>query len=460
MANKTGSPILRQAFQQIRNKVQYRIRKLRADYYSKTMEQNKGNLRKTWKVLKQALNKDVKVTKINQINHEGNTISEEKTISNTFNNYFVSVGDKLAHNIPSSSYMFTEYLSKAKNSSARFEVKKIQATDVRKILGTLKNGKASGLDSMSNKFLKIAKETIAPSLCDIFNCSIKSKIYPHDFKIAIVTPIFKGGETDELGNYRPISVLSTVARVFEKILYNQLYDYLTKHNILGDKQWGFRSLHSTALALIDCSNNWLVNIDRGGINTTVLLDIKKAFDTIDHEILLRKLDYYGIKNDDLQFLKSYLNKRQQSCKVNNHTSSLKEITLGVPQGSILGPLLFIVFMNDLPHCVKNTDVTMYADDTSATTAIRDLSDITSQVIPNLIKISDWLKANRLNLNTLKTEFMLIGTNWNLSKIGDLLALRISNDLIKRVHKAKYLGLVIDDKLSWKQHIGYISTKIR
>ena len=110
-----------------------------------------------------------------------------------------------------------------------------------------------------------------------------------------MTPIFKGGETDDLGNYRPISVLSTVARVFEKILYNQLYDYLTKHNILGEKQWGFRSLHSTALALIDCSNNWLVNIDRGGINTTVLLDIKKVFDTIDHDILLTKLDYYGIK---------------------------------------------------------------------------------------------------------------------------------------------------------------------
>ena len=204
--------------------------------------------------------------------------------------------------------MFTEYLSEAKNSSARFEFKKIQATDVRKILGTLKNSKAGGLDLMLNKFLKIAKETIAPSLCDIFNCLIKSKIYPHDFKIAIVTPIFKGGETDDLGNYHPISVLSTVARVFEKYCIIS-YDYLTKHNILGDKQWGFRSLHSTALALIDCSNNWLVNIDQGGKNTTVFLDIKKAFDTIDHEILLTKLDYYGIKNDELHFLKSDLNKR-------------------------------------------------------------------------------------------------------------------------------------------------------
>ena len=149
------------------------------------------------------------------------TISEEKTISITSNNHFVSVGDKLACNIPSSSNMFTEYLFKARYSSARFEFKKIQATDVKKILGTLKNGKTSGLDSMLNNFLKIAKETIAPSLCDIFNCSIKGKIYPDGFKIAIVTSIFKGGETDDLGNYCPISVLATVARIFEKILYNQ-----------------------------------------------------------------------------------------------------------------------------------------------------------------------------------------------------------------------------------------------
>ena len=127
----------------------------------------------------------------------------------------------------------------------------------------------SGSGNNLNNFLEIAKETIAPSLFDIFNCSIKSKIYPHDFKIAIVTPIFEGDETDDLINYRPVSILSTAARIFKQIFNNQLYDYLTKHNILGDKQWGFRSLHSTALALIDCSNNWLVNIFQGGINTTV-----------------------------------------------------------------------------------------------------------------------------------------------------------------------------------------------
>ena len=181
----------------------------------------------------------------------------------------------------------------------------------------------------------------------------------------------------------------------------------------------------------------------------MLLDIRKALDTTDHEILLTKLDYYGIKNDELNFFMSYLNKRQSyfqvktnkgqqsyfQVKTNKRQQSYfqvkrNKIRCSDPQGSIPGSLLFIVFMNDLPHFVENADVTMYANDTSATTAIRDLSDITSQAIPDLLKISDWVKANRLKLNTLKTEFMLIGTNWNLSKIGDLLALRIKHQTLQ------------------------------
>ena len=184
-------------------------------------------------------------------------------------------------------------------------------------MSKLKNCKASGLNLISNKFLKISKDIIA--LCDIFNASIEKKMFPDDFKIAIVTPIFKGGETDELGHYRPISVISSVARVFEKLIYCQLYEFCTKHDVLGHNQWGFRSQHSTAMALIDCSNNWLINIDRGDITSTVLLDIRKAFDTIDHDILLNRLNYYGIRDEELGFMRSYLSNRKQCCSVNAHT---------------------------------------------------------------------------------------------------------------------------------------------
>ena len=161
--------------------------------------------------------------------------------------------------------------------------------------------------------------------------------------------------------------------------------------------------------MTDCSNKWFINIDRGGIVSAVLLDIKTTFDTIDHEVLQQKLEYYVVGDEELSFLKSYLTNRKQCCNMNNHTSSFQVIKSGVSQGSILGPLLFIIFINDLPNCVKNGHITMYADDTSSSTRVNDVKDIETKVIPDLIKICDWLKENKLSLNVLKTELMLLGT---------------------------------------------------
>ena len=295
---------------------------------------------------------------------------------------------------------------------------------------------------------------------DIFNASIKSKTFPDDFKIARVTPIFKGGDTEGLGNYRPISILASIARIFERLLYKQLHDFLATNKILNDKQWGFRSLHSTALSLIDCSTNWLLNIDKGVTNLTVFLDIKKAFDTIDHSILLEKLRYYGIMGGELDFFRSYLRNHKQCCNVSGQLSSVKHIKYGVPQGCILGPLLFILYMNDLPCCVENGYITMYADDTSLSNSVKTCEDIDEKVIQNMLKISDWLKANKLGLNVIKTEFMLLGSSQRILKFGSLIAIRVDNNLIRRTSFVKYLGVIIDETLSWDMQIDSISKKVR
>ena len=181
------------------------------------------------------------------------------------------------------------------------------------------------------------------------------------------------------------------------------------------------------------------------MNSTVLLDIKKAFDTIDHKILLTKIDHYGIRDEELGFFNSYLTDRQQCCSVNNCTSSFKNVKSGVPQGSILGPLLFIMFMKNLQNCFENADITMYADDTSASTTIESVSDVEYKLIHDMVKICDWLKSNKLSLNALKTEFMIIGTNRNVHYATDLIAVRIDGALIGRVNKSRYLGPIVDDR---------------
>ena len=215
----------------------------------------------------------------------GETISDNQRLPETFNEHFISIGEKLARGIPASSNDVDSYLRKLRKVESRFKFKCIRPKDVCDILNKLKSGKASRMHMISNSILKISKDIISNSLSDIFNELLSQQKFPDDFNVARVTPIHKGGERGDVGNYRLISILSTV---FEKLIYTQFYDYLMQNNILGDKQWRFRSLHSTALALIDCTKDWLINIDKGNYNFAVFLDIKKALDMVDHEILLQK----------------------------------------------------------------------------------------------------------------------------------------------------------------------------
>ena len=244
------------------------------------------------------------------------------------------------------------------------------------------------------------------------------------------------------------------------MLYQQLYKYFTDNNLLGDKQWGFRSIHSAIYALQKSINNWLLNIDRGKTNAVIFLDLKKAFDTVDHDILLEKLSCYGLRDNGLSLGQSYLSDRFQCCSVNGKISGFVPIICGVPQGSILGPLLFIIYMNDLQNTTSTCDISVYADDTHLSSVVSYPNDINVELIPEFLKICDWLQANKLSLNFLKTEYMVIGTEQMLTQMGSIPKIKIGSSYLKRVVKTKSLGLIIDDNLRWEEHMDYIYSKIK
>ena len=283
-------------------------------------------------------------------------------IAEAFNDYFSSVGDDLAASIPTPDHDPSFYL---KATDKTFSLQSPTFETVYKLLSEIDEKKSVGLDNIPNKLLKMAAQVVAPpSLTGIFSASIRTGIFPNEWKASRVTPIFKSGPKSNPSNYRPISIIPAIAKIFEKIISDQLYEYLNTNETLTSCQSGFRSLHSTVTAMLEATSDWSMNIDNGLINGVVFIDLKKAFDTIDHQIMLQKLRNYGIDQMSLTWFESYLANRTQKCRVNDQLSNSAPVTCGVPQGSNLGPILFLIYINDLPNCLNHAIPRMFADDTS------------------------------------------------------------------------------------------------
>ena len=264
-------------------------------------------------------------------------------------------------------------------------------------------------DGIPGRILRLSADVVSPSLTKIFNQSLIQGIYPDDWKIAKVAPVFKDRARNDLNNYRPISIISAVAKIFGKLVHDQFYCYLTSNDLFSKYQSGFRPNHSTLAALLETTNSWCVNIDNGLLNGVVFIDLKKAFDTIDRNILLIKLKHYGVDDNALKWFHSYLTNRKQKCFVNGNFSDSCRITYGVPQGSIIGPLLFLVYINDLPECLNEGLPKMYADETNINFQSNKFDELQDLMNIELGKLKEWLNVNKLSLNVPKTEFMVIGS---------------------------------------------------
>ena len=397
--------------------------------------------------------------------HEGQIVKEDAKIAESFNSFFVNIGPKLANEIKiNTNKSYKTYLTERISSRLNFSM--VDRELVEGIIDKLKSKSSAGLDGISTNLLKSSNEIISGVLAIIINQSLNTGIFPDRLKCAKVIPIFKKDNPHLPGNYRPISLLPAISKIFEKVVFLQVYSYLNENNLLYENQYGFRKNHSTELAAMEVTVKIFENLDKKKLPLAIFLDFSKAFDTIDHEILLYKLSHYGIKDTALSWFKSYLSNRTQYVQYKDIASTELTITTGVPQGSILGPLLFIIYINDISKVTNKFQFTIYADDTTLvepictfkTSTTQNINSISKEINAELAKIVEWLGLNKLSLNVKKTKMMLFHYKQrNVTAITP--KLKINGILIEKVKTFNFLGMTIDEHMTWKPHIQKVACKM-
>ena len=339
------------------------------------------------------------------------------------------------------------------------------------IISKMKPKSSSGLDNISCRLMKDISDINAIPLTLLINQSLQSGIFSDKLKIAKVVPIFKAGKDNidsYVHNYRPISLLSCFSKIFERVIYNQLYDHLQLNKLLYDSQYGFRKSHSTELAALELIDSIYQNLDQGKTSIAIFLDLSKAFDTIDHKILFNKLHHCGCRNISLNWFKSYLTERSQYVVINDTISKTLRITTGVPQGSVLGPLLFLIYMNDLSRATDKFKYILFADDTNLisntcsfknNSSQNNIDQISLNINVELGKISDWMSANKLSLNTSKSKFIIFSYRQQKMGKNKMPTLKMIGTSIERKREANCLGLFINEHMNWNTHIFNITKNI-
>ena len=430
-----------EVYKRCKNKLNKLIKKTKEEYF-KTKLSNASHSKESWQAINELLNKK-------PINVDDQVITGDTNIADCFNQYFSSIGCKLSNNVQNIDVNPMTFVTPTESS---FHFSCISVQETFDALNQLNLRKSPGLDGISVKLLKDTSDVIAQPLANIFNLSLQTAFFPEEWKIAKVSPVFKEGNKTDCGNYRPISVISVVAKLFEGLVYNQLRTFIADNSILVDQQSGFRSQHSTETALLGSTNEWLYNVDSGLINGVLYLDLKKAFDTVDHEIFLKKIHLYGIKGTTYAWFKSYIQNRKSICLMNGKKSHAREIRCGVPQGSNLGPILFLLYI---------TKANLFADGTNLSCVGLDANEIETKLKRDLDNVHSWLRCNKLTLNDSKREVMIIGSRHHLTKFEDIpeISLAIRDNNIKQVTNKKSLGFIIDDQLKWGIRIDAQCKKI-
>ena len=384
---------------------------------------------------------------------DGNLVFDEKPITEAFKDFFTHLANDLVAKLPAAPNIFgktslKEFYNHLEISETnRFDFSFVSEEDILKILQKTETKKAPGIDKLTGKFLKDGAEIIAVHIAKLCNLSIKTSSFPNSCKIAKLKPLFKKGSKTDPKNYRPISLLPLVSKIFERVIHNQTQEFLNKNNILYKFQSGFRKDHSTDFCLSFLNDKILKGFDSGLLTGMILIDLQKAFDTIDHKILLEKMTFLGFSEKTINWFRSYLSNRVFCVSINDTLSDPGNLSCGVPQGSILGPLLFLLYVNDMPQAV-DCDLYLYADDSCLVFQHKNVKEIEKQLNKDFSNICDWFIDNKLSIHfgEDKTKSILFASKNKVKKL-DKLNIVYKDIVIKQYSTVNYLGCELDESLS-------------
>ncbi|KAI8499245.1 hypothetical protein Bbelb_230090 [Branchiostoma belcheri] len=461
-------------FRKLRNKVVSLCRKAKTRFFRETFESCSGNARRTWNTINSLLGRKHTVSPTS-IEADGKLLTKPKDIADHFAGFYEDKVNKLRSCIDftnangsssENSHASDSHGSNSHSSNSHvlpghqqsFTFDPVTGGDVHKILSQLQDCKAPGQDGIENRLLRMSSDTIAGPMAYIINLSFTTKTFPTRWKHAKVVPIPKDNRKPLSGpNSRPVSLLPACGKICESIAAKQIASYLLQSDCQSEAQHAHRKLHSTETALLKMTDDWLDNMDNGFMTAVVLLDYSAAFDLVDHNLLLQKLETYGFTEDALDWTESYLTNRKWQVYTNGAYSSQNTLHCGVPQGSCLGPQLYNIYVNDMPEAVQNGSLDQYADDSTIHTRGHTLEDIRTETKTDLERVATWSDENMLKLNNGKTKTMLVGTA-KKTRQAPPLELELRGQRLEQCPSVKLLGLHLDQNLTYDNHIAHIVKK--
>lgn len=457
---------LKEQYKKMSRRVQQQASSDRKEYYGQLLESAGANSRKYWQVINRSVGKVNKA--IERITFDSVTYqvsSNRSTVANIFNNYFTGVTAALASGStnPTSQNDYTSTNKRATNSFFGFH---ITAGEILESIKAVSNKNSVGYDGVRTDVIKNCMMSLLEPLGILFNLSLSTGVFPEQLKVAVVVPIHKSGSEQDITNYRPISILSILSKIFEYIIKNRIMSFLDRNEFFSDRQFGFLPGKSTDDALLSHITDLTNQIEKGSLTVALYLDIKKAFDTVNHEILLEKLYNCGIRGSPLDWFSSYLRGRYQVVRMGEEFSFPLRVTSGVPQGSTLGPLLFLIYVNELLQLKIHGRIYSFADDTSVLFSAKSKTELIGKIKNDLSILTAWFVKHKLYVNTEKTKLISFGNqNLNLAEtIKFHLQTNCSDacscEFLQQVTEIKYLGVILDHRLRWDSHTRYLQARLR